>query len=358
MNDSITQFFIALLATLLITGLLSPLARNFQLVDRPDRRKNHLGNIPLVGGLGIYLCLLATLPYFHQLTTSLLSFLIAGGILVAVGVLDDRYGLRVTWRILIEVFAACIMIFGAGLWVGNLGNLVGFGELHMPFWIALPFTLIAVFGILNAMNMIDGVDGAAGGISLIAIGMLLSNTNTSQDLNAIGPLMCGAIAAFLFCNLKLLPFAPKVFLGDAGSKLIGLSLVWFTIDVAESGTGKTGGIEPVTALYVVGLPLFDMVTTTLRRFRKGVSPFTPDRTHIHHIFQRAGLSKTTTTVLILTLAGCINLCGLALNYFEVPEAIQFTVFVALFIVYAYNIGHAFKLSIRLKKSLNTPDPKT
>jgi len=345
------EVILASATTLSLIFILLPIAYSLQLVDKPDHRKVHEGTVPLLGGIAIYLGVFITFALFHGFTTSFTSFFAASGILVAVGAVDDRFGLKVRYRILIEVFAACIMIFGAGLWVGNLGNLLGFGSLHLPFWLGVPFTLVAVFGILNALNMMDGIDGVAGGITLLIITLLFWTTNTSKDLEVLGPLLGGAITSYLVCNLGLLPRLPKIFLGDAGSKLLGLSIVWFLIDVAKSGSASTGGIEPATALFAVGLPLFDMVSVTIRRAKKGLSPFSPDKTHIHHLFLRAGFSKRQTITAILAIALFINSTGLVLNLAQAPELFQFFLFFALYLLYTYNIHRSFKLLIRLRKSL-------
>jgi UDP-GlcNAc:undecaprenyl-phosphate GlcNAc-1-phosphate transferase len=236
--------------------------------------------------------------------------------------------------------------------VGNLGNLLGFGSFHLPFWLGVPFTLVAVFGILNALNMMDGIDGVAGGITLLIITLLYWTTNTSKDLEVLGPLLGGAITSYLACNLGLLPRLPKIFLGDAGSKLLGLSIVWFLIDVAKSGSANAGGIEPATALYAVGLPLFDMVSVTIRRVKKGLSPFSPDKTHIHHIFLRAGFSKNQTILIVLGIAMLFNILGLLLNLLQAPELLQFALFFCLYLLYTYNIHKGFKFSIRLRQALS------
>ena len=329
--------------------LLTPVARRFSLVDKPDQRKDHRGIVPLTGGLAIFLAIVIQLIAWHEIDRSLLTFIAAGGLLVITGALDDRYNLDFKVRILMEVVAASIMIIGADLWIGNLGDLLGFGEIHMPFWFGYLFTLIAVFGIVNAINMIDGMDGIAGAISLNAIVLMLLITTNSADLNTLGPLFCGGIAAFLACNLQLSTRLPKIFLGDAGSKLIGLSLVWFLIDIARSGGPDKGGINPATALYLVALPLYDMVTITVRRARKGKSPFQPDKTHIHHILQRAGFSRMQTGVSIVGLALALNLLGVALNALNTEELFQFALFFGLFLSYSYNLHRAWPLIRRLKR---------
>jgi len=312
MNIAINEILLSAALCLVIIVVLTPVAIRLGLEDKPCQRKIHDGHIPLIGGIAIYLAiavLLVVLPE-PRVNRETLSFLAAGGLLVATGVIDDRFQLNVRLRMFVEAVAASIMIFGADLWISNLGNLLGFGEVYMPFWIAYPFSLIAVFGIINAFNMIDGMDGLAGGVALVAIATLLAFAHISPVVSSLAPLVLGGLAAFLVCNLQILPFMPKIFLGDAGSKLVGLTLVWFLISIAHGGGQNQGGIMPVTALYIVGLPLFDMVATTIRRGRRRISPFQPDRTHIHHILQGIGFSKRATIVSVLGLALSINLLGI------------------------------------------------
>src|SRR5690606_32615579 len=265
-------------------------------------------------------------------------FLASGAVLVVVGALDDRFGLDVRLRMVIEAMAATLMVFGAGLWISNLGNLLGVGQIHMPIWLGYPFTLVAVFGILNAMNMIDGMDGLAGGISLMALLILLCLMPPDATVHGLAPLLLGGLLAFLLCNLQILPFMPKIFLGDAGSKLLGLALVWFLILAAKNPNLAEGGMAPATALYLVGLPLFDMVATTIRRGRRGVSPFQPDRTHIHHILQGLGWRPRRVILVILGLALAINLLGVAFTLAKLPDAVQFAVFFALYLTYSRVTG--------------------
>lgn len=337
---AIFDLLLSLALGLVLIVLLTPLAIRLGLEDRPSQRKIHDGHIPLLGGIVIFLCvagLVIALPW-HPLDEPTAVFLASGALLVVVGALDDRFSLDVRLRIVIETLAATIMVFGAGLWISNLGNLVGLGQIHMPIWLGYPFTLVAVFGILNAMNMIDGMDGLAGGISLIALVILLGLVPPDAQLQGLAPLLLGGLLAFLLCNLQILPFMPKIFLGDAGSKLIGLALVWFLIVAAKNPNLEEGGLAPASALYLVGLPLFDMVATTIRRGRRGVSPFQPDRTHIHHILQGLGWPKRAVILAVLGLALAINLLGVAFSLASLPDALQFAVFFALYLIYARVTG--------------------
>ncbi len=337
------QGLAAFALTVVLLILLAPLARKFGLVDRPNSRKHHEGEVPLIGGIAIFITMLVLLPFFAALHSELLWYLVAAGLLVVVGLLDDRYNIDVKFRIIVEVAAALMMIFGGKLWVGDLGNLLFFHELHMPLWISLPFTIIAVFGITNAWNMIDGMDGLVGIITLIALGSFYFLTHASALDNVVPALLIGGTAAYLLFNLGSNRLLPKVFLGDAGSKLIGFSLVWLLIDATQGGAFTGLHLPAVLGLFVVGLPLIDMVVTTVRRMRKGRPAFEPDRTHLHHILQQAGFSHQEILLLVAVLSIQINFIGIVMYILHWPAWAQFGIFCFITLLYFFCIENAWKL---------------
>ena len=344
----------ALTAVLLI--LLAPLARWLGLVDRPDSRKHHIGEVPLIGGVAIFIGLLVLLPFFTGLSAELYWYLTAAGLLVVVGVLDDRFNINIKARIVIEVMAALMMIFGSNLWVGDLGNILIFRELHMPLWLSLPFTIIAVFGITNAWNMIDGMDGLVGTITLIALGSFYFLTHGTALNNLLPSLLIGGTAAYLLFNLGTSRLLPKVFLGDAGSKLIGFSLVWLLIDATQGGALTGMHLPAVLALFVVGLPLIDMVITTLRRIKKGLPVHEPDRTHIHHVLQQAGFTNQEILLLIGVLSIQINFIGIVMYLLNWAVWAQFGIFLLITLLYFICIDNAWKLGKWLQQQNHPPQP--
>lgn len=331
----------ALTAVLLL--LLAPLARAIGLVDKPSGRKQHEGEIPLIGGLAIFLSLLILVLWLSEPGNAMRWYLGASGLLVLCGVLDDRFNVKVAIRIVIEVVAGLMMVFGAGLWVGDLGNLLGFRDIHLPVWLSTPFTIIAVFGITNAWNMIDGMDGLVGVVTLVALGSFYFLTHGAAPNNLIPVLLMGGTAAYLLFNIGSNRLLPKVFLGDAGSKLIGFSLVWLLIDSTQGGSFTGMRLPAVLALFVVGLPLIDMVATTVRRMRKGKPPFEPDRTHVHHILLNAGFSQQETLLLIGVLAVHLNFIGIVMYMMEWAAWLQFGVFWLLTLLYFVTIEQAWRL---------------
>ena len=337
----------ALTAGLLLA--LTPLARATGLVDRPTERKQHQGEIPLIGGLAIFVTLGTLVLWFSSNDTSMYWYLGACSLLVLTGVLDDRFNINVAVRIVIEVIAGLMMIYGADLWVGVLGNLLGLGDIYLPQWLSTPFTIIAVFGIINAWNMIDGMDGLAGVMTLVALGTFYFLTRSQASNNLVPVLLMGATTAYLLFNIGSNRLLPKVFLGDAGSKLIGFSLVWLLIDGTQSGPFTHMALPAVLALFIVGVPLIDMVVTTVRRLRKGKPPFAPDRTHVHHVLLNAGFSRQEALLLIAILALHVNFIGIAMYLLEWGAWAQFGVFLLLTALYAMAIEHAWKLGHWLKQ---------
>ena len=209
--------------------MFKPVAIEVGLLDKPNERKHHAGHIPLIGGISIYIAVLAASLIWLPNTIELRMYLIASAMMVFIGVLDDKFDLRVRIRIVGQIIVASLMIYGVGDSISNLGNLIGLGDIQLgPFGVI--FTYIAIIVLINAYNMIDGIDGLLGMLSLntftaIAILFLMSG---SQDYLSY-PLILATAYVTLF-NFQswffLKKFTKKIFMGDAGSMFIGLSVIW------------------------------------------------------------------------------------------------------------------------------------
>jgi UDP-GlcNAc:undecaprenyl-phosphate/decaprenyl-phosphate GlcNAc-1-phosphate transferase len=312
--------------------LFKPIAVDVGLVDKPNARKHHEGQIPLIGGISIFAAVLAASLLWLPNTLELRMYLIASAMMVFIGALDDKYDLKVRIRIVGQIIIASLMIYGVGGYISNLGNLFAFGDIELgP--IGIFFTYFAIIVVINAYNMVDGIDGLVGSLSLntftaIALLFLMSgNTNyLSYPL-----ILATATLPYLMFNLGFLQkHTKKIFMGDAGSMFIGLSVIW----LLSMGTqGENASFRPVTALWICAVPLMDMLAIVMRRYRKGKSPFKPDRDHLHHILQRAGLSSRQTLVFISLFATFMSIIGLLGEYFQVHESIELVLFVVIFILY-------------------------
>ncbi len=360
MSASLQHVLFAFISSLGLITLLARLAPRLGLVDMPNERKMHSGQVPLVGGLAIFITLLFCALIFEgrgQLAFTTPGkefgvFLLAGGLLVALGVLDDRSHVSVFTRTTVEVAVALIVIEGLDLRVANLGDLIGAGNIRLAEWLAYPFTVICIFGIVNAFNMLDGMDGLLAIIVLIT--MLAFHLFTGIPPGLITLTVSAALAAFLISNLGLAPFIPKTFLGDAGSKLLGFIVVAMILGVTSAQIGGIAYIQPVTALFLVGLPLFDMVFTTMRRLAGRNSPFRSDRTHIHHLMQTFGMSKRCSLTVIGSIGVAPVFLGLVLHRAGTPEPHQFCIFVGCFLMYCVLMSQAWRVAERYRRLEGNP----
>ena len=312
--------------------LFKPIAIDVGLVDKPNARKRHQGQVPLIGGISIFVAVLAASLLWLPNTLELRMYLIASAMMVFIGALDDKYDLKVRIRIVGQIIIASLMIYGVGGYIANLGNLFGMGDIELgP--IGIIFTYFAIIVVINAYNMVDGIDGLIGSLSLntftaIAVLFLMNGNNGYLTYPLI---LATATLPYLIFNLGYFKsFSKKIFMGDAGSMFIGLSVIW----LLTIGTqGENASFRPVTALWICAIPLMDMLAIVMRRYRKGKSPFKPDRDHLHHILQRAGLSSRQTLIVITISSIAMSLIGVLGEYFQVAESVQLVLFILIFILY-------------------------
>ncbi|ALO40957.1 Undecaprenylphosphate N-acetylglucosamine 1-phosphate transferase [Pseudoalteromonas phenolica] len=332
--------------------LVRKAARQFQLVDRPNSRKLHSGNIPLAGGISI--CI--TLSYFifanHLKIDNALVFLPLMVVLTLVGAVDDKYDLSVKFRLLIQCAVAVIMMYLTGNQLESLGNLFGFGPIDVSY-ASYVLTIVAVIASINAFNMVDGVDGLLGSLSIVTFFsiLILALVNENHSIVLLSALTIAAIIPYLLMNLGFLGRERKVFMGDAGSMLIGFSVIWMLVSISQPSTTDIlgSGVRPVTALWIIAIPLMDMAAIMIRRTKRGASPFEPDREHLHHIFQRLGFSPIQTTFSIFIISGLFAAIGVIADLYRVPDFIMFYSFIALFLGYYLLLSHIWKVSAYLRE---------
>ncbi|GAA5186439.1 UDP-N-acetylglucosamine--undecaprenyl-phosphate N-acetylglucosaminephosphotransferase [Ferrimonas gelatinilytica] len=334
-----------LLFTFLLSYLLirlgKPVAIKAGLVDVPGGRKAHNGAIPLIGGIAIFISVMSAALVFFPVGTTLKMYLLSAALMLFIGVLDDKYDLKVSYRLFAQAFAASLMIFGADEYLRDFGNLFGFGVVELGVFGPV-VTLIAVIGAINAFNMVDGIDGLAGMLSMISFGGLAVLMALNNDPWFMLPLLfIAAIAAYLMFNLGW-PTGRlrKIFMGDAGSMVIGLTIVWLLVLGSQ---GENRSFSPVLALWIIAIPLMDMAAIMYRRKKKGQSPFKPDRDHLHHIFMRAGLTSKGALAWISCLALSISVIGVMGYWFNLPDILLLLGFLLMFAGYSYLIQHIWKV---------------
>ena len=354
--QSLTGFFCTLTAII----VLGPLARKIGLVDVPTQRKQHQDTVPLVGGLAIFIAFLVGAALWGTTDTSVVVIkgqnalgvlLGCSAFLVITGALDDRFHLGVVMRIASEVLVALAVIELLDLRLTWLGDLIGTGQINMPPTISYIFTVVAMFGLMNAFNMLDGIDGLLASLVITTIVGFHSFTATQPGL--ISLFVVASLSAFLISNLQLSPIIPKSFLGDAGSKLLGFVVVCLLLGAASSQVGEQKLIKPATALFLVAIPLFDMVFTTLRRVIQKGSPFAADRSHIHHLFLDLGFSHRRALVMIVAINLAATGLGLLLHRLNAPEYYQLGIFVGMFLLYCLLVSQAWTVAKKITSNLIT-----
>ena len=349
------MLIILLTAFILSSGsllLLYPLSIRLGFVDSPSERKHHDGDIPLIGGLSIFISLSLLFYLFPTLIADSSTYLICSSILVLVGFVDDKFDISVTSRMFILVALSIWLYFVAGFSINNLGDLLGTGDVALNGF-SLIFTIAAVIGAITAFNMVDGLDGLLGGLACVTLsGMAILFWHENElDLMLFCFVFIVAMAPYLLVNLALLPnHNRKVFMGDSGSLFIGFSIIWLLIEGSQGVNHLTSKvmIHPVTALWLIAIPLMDMAATMIRRIMKKQSPFKADREHIHHIFQRIGFSPLQTLVIICSGAFCFMMIGITGEWYGVSEVKMFIGFLCLFGIYLYCFNHIWKITTLIR----------
>lgn len=348
-----TDLTLIFLFTAVFIFFARKVAKKIGLVDKPNFRKRHQGLIPLVGGISVYAGICFTLLITQHYIPNALLYVFCAGVLVFIGALDDRFDISVKIRASIQAIVGIIMMVFAGLHLASLGHIFGDFEMTLgPFGYFL--TLFAVWAAINAFNMVDGIDGLLGGLSSVsfgAMGIILALSG-QYSLAMMCFAMIAAILPYILLNLGVLGRRYKVFMGDAGSTLIGFTVIWILLETTQ---GKTHPINPVTALWIIAIPLMDMVAIMYRRLRKGMSPFSPDRQHIHHLIMRSGFTSRQAFVLITLAAILLAAVGIIGEYSGfIPEWFMLALFLLAFVLYDYCIKRAWKVArfIRRHKRRN------
>lgn len=319
--------WIVLLA-LIAMRLCVPFAGPLGLLDQPDTRKQHQGAVPLTGGIALFLTLLLG-TFLLDVSPFTYGMLSIACLVFVVGVIDDSHHINPWARLLIHYGCGILLATWGGIAIHNVGNLLAMGDIPLLLLTA-PLTALSVAGLCNAYNMIDGIDGlAASTIALPLLVLFLLALRSGHPMADALLLLLIPTAVFLLFNLgpdsRLLP---KIFLGDGGSTTMGFlvtaALVFFS-------QGENAIIEPVTALWLVTVPLMDMLATMLRRFKHGRKLMEADRSHMHHLLMDMGLGRRQTLLLMFAWAGVCATTGLALE--AVPAYLSLLCYFLLFLAH-------------------------
>ncbi|MDQ0492629.1 glycosyltransferase family 4 protein [Paenibacillus brasilensis] len=331
----IIGFVMALGLALLLTPLVKKFAVKVGAVDVPNARKVHTRIMPRLGGLGIFLAfllsLLAILPLVPDGMLSsrdinfIAAFLIGGTLITLIGALDDRFDLNAKLKFLAQIAVACMVVFAFDIRVDFVN--VPFQDAYssLESWISIPLTIFWIVGVTNAINLIDGLDGLAAGVSGIAIGtifvMALLMGNYMVAMLCL--VLLGSIVGFLFFN-----FHPaKIFMGDTGSLFLGFCLAMLSM----LGFKQIAIVSFITPLIIIGVPLSDTFFAIVRRKLQKKPIFSPDKGHLHHCLRELGFSHRQTVLIIYCIAAFFGVLAVIQSYAALNEA-NWVIFVVICIM--------------------------
>ena len=334
-----------------------------RLFDRVDSRKIHTGPIPRLGGIAFFPCIsvaVSLVIVFHNLysgvnlldmdlTTRLLALFSSLFLLYLMGMMDDLIGVRYRSKFVVQIMCGVLLVF-SGIYFDTFYGL--FGIYEIPTWIGKPFTVFITVFILNAVNLIDGIDGLASGLSIIAFlafGCMFARLEwwlyALISFTALGVL----IPFFYFNVFGQVKRGRKIFMGDTGSLTIGLLLATLAVRLSMTDSEKETVIPGaiVIAFSFLIVPMLDVVRVVLHRVRNGKNPFMPDRNHIHHKFMALGMSQRKAMVFILSIASFFALT----NVFAIHHIPVTALFLTDVVVWTlFHISITAKINKRSKET--------
>ena len=329
MPNYIWAFLIALFVALIATPAVIVLAAKTGAMDAPDARKVHKGPMPRIGGLAIYCGFMAAILAmlnFAELTqevdNGVIGLLLGGTLIVIIGLIDDYKNLPAKVKLLGQMLAACVVVY-FDVRIDVITD--PFGDYLYLEYLAAPATVFWIVGLTNTVNLIDGLDGLAAGVSTIAsiTIMLVALQEDVMIVALFTAALAGAALGFLRYNFN----PAKIFMGDTGSMFLGFILAGISVIGAVKCTATIALIVPILAL---GLPIMDTTFAIIRRYRGGVPIFKPDKGHLHHRLLDLGFSQRQAVLLMYVISALLGLSAVALN--EVSGGMSIVIVVCVLLV--------------------------
>nr|WP_270384779.1 MULTISPECIES: MraY family glycosyltransferase [unclassified Butyricicoccus] len=307
----IAAFAVAAVLSYFFTPPVKNFAHKVGAIDVPkDARRMHKKPIPRLGGLAIYGGFLCSILIFGQLDETMLCVLLGVAIIVALGIFDDVLALGAKLKFVVQIVAAAIPVCIGDLQIGLFTNLNPLSDtpfVHLGI-LAVPVTIIWIVGITNAVNLIDGLDGLAVGVSsiaaitMLAVALLTGNMPIAITMAALA----GACIGFMPYNLN----PAKIFMGDTGSTFLGYMLATVSI----MGLFKFYAVISFAVPFLIlGLPIFDTANAIIRRVAAGRSPMSPDRGHVHHKLIDMGFNQKQAVAILYAISATLGLTAVVLT---------------------------------------------
>ena len=332
----IIPFFTALLLVGWIHPRLVKIALLKNIVDNPDARKLQRTPVPVLGGVAVFFGVVIAIGCMSSVVdcSGLPVVIMAMMAMLYTGTMDDILSLSPGLRFVIEIVVVLLLIFVGGYCIDDFHGLWNIGR--FSYWCAVPLTVVAAVGIINAINLVDGVNGLSSGYCIMAcliFGTLFFLAGEAP-MTILAAVSVGALIPFFLHNV--FGKTSKMFIGDGGTLVMGVVMSVFVIAILQNGSRVAAYVNPNVGLVpftlaVWSVPVFDTLRVMSTRILKGTSPFRPDKTHLHHMFIDLGCSHVATTLAILGVNMFVVLCWWAL------EASGFSIAVQLYAVIAVSL---------------------
>jgi UDP-GlcNAc:undecaprenyl-phosphate/decaprenyl-phosphate GlcNAc-1-phosphate transferase len=322
---------ICFMISILITPLVKKLAYKLRATDRPNKRKVHQTIMPRLGGLAIYLAFLAGVLLLQPVNPFAASIMIGSGIIVISGILDDIFELSAKLKLMAQIAAAAIIVLYGGLQITFIN--LPFGGLFEFGYLSIPFTFLWIIGITNAINLIDGLDGLAAGVSSIALVAISGMAFIMGNLYVvtIGSILLVSTIGFLYHNF----YPAKIFMGDTGALFLG-----FMISVLSLlGFKNITFVSFIVPIIILGVPISDTIFAILRRIINKRPLSSPDKSHLHHCLLRLGYSHRETVLIIYAMAALFGVVAVVFSQAKLWGAMLLGAILLFFIeIIAEKIG--------------------
>lgn len=329
----VLPFFLAMCFTALVHPFIVKMAASRNMFDVPDSRKLQSLPVPVMGGMAVFFGIVvgagATSVFFNSY--ALFTCIITLTVMMYVGMVDDLLGLSPTFRLIIEICLVGFIVYMDKTNINDMHGLFGIGKL--PVYLSLPLCAVSCVGVINSINLIDGVDGLSSGICIFAclcFGIVFCSSYDGT-MAVMASLAAGALVPFFFHNVFGLK--SKMFVGDSGTLMLGMLMSIFCMRMIDN-TSLAALNHPrlgvvAFSLSVLSVPVFDTLRVMFGRIFRGISPFHPDRSHLHHLFIELGFSHIGTSVSVISLNAFNVFCWLLCYLFGGDATEQFIVVVVV-----------------------------
>ena len=326
----ISVFIISFLITLASILLLRPCAQKVGIVDKPSKRKIHQGNIPMIGGICIFIGVLTSAILYLRDDNILMALIVSGFFILLLGFIDDCYPLPVMLRIIIQFVIVSLMVSYTELRFETFGHSFGLPNQISLGLLSYPFTIVGIVFVTNSFNLMDGADGVTGSLTFLAImGInIIEILFTDLNLNIISLALAGSLIPFIWFNL-VKSSKIKIFLGDSGSLFLGYIIACLLL----YQTKTSDIVSPTMVLWIIAVPVFDVISVITYRLSRSHSLFTPDRSHLHYFLQNLGLSNSKILLCITGIGVLLLFLGIIIEHTN--HLFSFPIFLLLLFLYVW-----------------------